>query len=317
MDLKRTISQGIGHHMPSLNEENARALKITSWLTGVYFVIELGLGIYSGSVAVTSDAFHTFSAVGGILLALVAGRIAMRPSDKYKTFGSLRAEIVGALLNGFFLLIMAIFVLYMGYMRLKNPIELPIAPMLVAAFGGLITEIISIKLLFSGQKDNLNIKGAFWHVMQTFVGSVIIIIAAVVIKFTGFLAIDPILGILFGLVLFYASWGIIRDSFNILLESVPKDVDVDKIRESLESIEGVRNVHHIHAWTLTSGKNIFSAHILIDDVSHFERILKEAHRILKEDYKFYFSTVQLEKECTDSGEAEHIDITNVRAGGQN
>lgn len=269
----------------------------------------MGLGIYSGSVAVISDAFHTFSAVGGILLALIAGRIAMRPPDKYKTFGSLRAEIIGALLNGFFLLIMAIFVLSMGYMRLKNPIELPIAPMLIAAFGGLVTEAISIKLLFSGQKHNLNIKGAYWHVMQTFVGSIIIIIVAVVIKFTGFLAIDPILGMLFGLVLFYASLGIIKDSFNILLESVPKNVDVNKIKESLQSIEGVRDVHHIHAWMLTSGKNIFSAHIQIDDIMKSKHILTKAHEILKEKYKFYFSTVQLEKECTDSGEAKHIDIT--------
>lgn len=307
---KHKSKSGIGHHtMPSIDGKNVKALKITSWLTGVYFIIELGLGIYSGSVAVISDAFHTFSAVGGILLALIAGRIAMRPPDKYKTFGSLRAEIIGALLNGFFLLIMAIFVLSMGYMRLKNPIELPIAPMLIAAFGGLVTEAISIKLLFSGQKHNLNIKGAYWHVMQTFVGSIIIIIVAVVIKFTGFLAIDPILGMLFGLVLFYASLGIIKDSFNILLESVPKNVDVNKIKESLQSIEGVRDVHHIHAWMLTSGKNIFSAHIQIDDIMKSKHILTKAHEILKEKYKFYFSTVQLEKECTDSGEAKHIDIT--------
>lgn len=236
----------------------------------------------------------------------------MRPSDKYKTFGSFRAEIIGALLNGFFLLFMAIFILYMGYMRLRNPIKLPIAPMLIAAFGGLVTESISIKLLFSGQKHNINIRGAYWHVMQTFVGSIIIIVAAVVIKFTSFLAIDPILGMLFGLVLFYASWGIIRDSFNILLESVPKDVNIDKIIESLQSIEGVRDIHHIHAWMLTSGKNIFSAHIQIDDIMESEHILKEIHKILKEKYKFYFSTVQLEKECTDFGEARQIDIANPR-----
>lgn len=150
----------MGHSMilSSTDRDNVRALKITSWLTGVYFIIEIGLGVYSGSIAVISDAFHTFSAVGGVLLALIAGKIALRPSDKYRTFGSFRAEILGALLNGFFLLMMAIFVLYMGYMRLKNPIELPVVPMLIAAFGGLITEIISIKLLFSKQKHNLNIR---------------------------------------------------------------------------------------------------------------------------------------------------------------
>jgi cobalt-zinc-cadmium efflux system protein len=171
--------------MPTATEKNIRALKITSILTGIYFVIELGIGIYTGSIAVLSDSFHTFSAVGGVLLALAAGRIAMKPADLSKTFGYKRAEVIGALLNGIFLLAMAGVVFYMGFMRLQMPMHLPPVPMLVAAFGGLITEVIAIKLLYSGQKGDLNIKGAFWHVLQTFVGSVIIIIAAVVIHFTG------------------------------------------------------------------------------------------------------------------------------------
>lgn len=299
-------NQGHGTHL--IHSKNAKALKITAWLTGIYFIIELGLGIYSGSIAVISDSFHTFSAVGGVLLALIAGKIAMRPADKYKSYGSFRAEIIGALLNGFFLFVMAIIVLYMGFKRLFNPIELPLVPMLIAAFGGLITEAISIKLLFSGQKDNLNMKGAFWHVMQTFIGSLIIIIAAVVIWLTGFLAIDPILGMLFGLVLFYASYGIIKDSLNILLQSTPKDIDLNKVRKSIQSIAGVKNIHHMHAWTLTSGKNIFSAHVQVTNPSKSQSILKKVHKILKGKFKFYFSTVQIEKECTDYEEAGEIDI---------
>jgi cobalt-zinc-cadmium efflux system protein len=306
---KHESEQSIGHHsMPSMNAKNTKALKITSWLTGIYFVLELSIGLYSGSISVISDAFHTFSAVGGVLLALIAGRIAMKPADKYKSFGSLRAEIIGALFNGFFLLIMAVIVLYMGYKRLLNPIELPTNLMLIAAAGGLITEVISIKLLYSGQKNNLNIKGAFWHVLQTLIGSLIIIVAALVIKFTGFLAIDPILGMLFGLVLFYASYGIIKDSLNILLESVPREIDLDEIKKSLESLKDVKNVHHIHAWALTSGKNIFSAHLLVDDSCKSEDVLREAHKLLKEKFNFYFSTIQIEKECSDEGEAKHIDI---------
>lgn len=298
-----------GHMMVSVSEKNIKALKITTWLTGIYFIIELGIGIYTGSIAVISDAFHTFSAVGGVLLALIAGRIAMRPADRYKTFGLMRAEILGALFNGFFLLIMAFIVMWMGYKRLLNPIDLPTTPMLLAAFGGLITEFIAIKLLYSKQKNNLNIKGAFWHILQTLVGSIIIIIVALVIRFTDFLIIDPLLGMLFGLVLIYASWSIIQDSLNILLETVPKDIDLDKVKQSLSSIPEVKDIHHIHAWVLTSGKNIFSAHIKIDDFSKSQDILKKIHQILKEEFKFYFSTVQIEKECTDLGEARHIDIT--------
>ncbi|MCF6301125.1 MAG: cation diffusion facilitator family transporter, partial [Proteobacteria bacterium] len=232
---------------------DARALKITGWFTGVYFIIELFLGFYSGSVAVISDAFHTFSAVGGVLIALIANKIAMRPPGKSHTFGLIRAEIVGALLNGMFLLLMAIFVLWMGYSRLQQSIEIPTNIMFISAIGGLITEFISMAVMWKGQKNNLNMKGAFWHVIQTFVGSIIIIIAAVVIKLTGWYPIDPILGMLFGLVLFAASIGIIKQSFNIMLDSAPKDINVDDIISDLKQIETVQNVDHVHAWALTSG----------------------------------------------------------------
>lgn len=301
-----------GHMMPAATEKNVRALKITALLTGAYFVIELMIGIYTGSIAVLSDSLHTFSAVGGVLLALAAGRIAMRPADLSKTFGYKRAEVIGALLNGIFLLAMAGVVFYMGYMRLQMPMELPPVPMLAAAFGGLATEFIAIKLLYSGQKSNLNVKGAYWHVLQTFVGSVIIIVTVVVIYFTGFMAIDPILGMAFGTVLVYASVGIIRDSFKILSEAVPKDVNLKKVKSSLQAIPGVKNVHHIHAWSITPGVNIFSTHVHTDDLSKTDDILQKATRMLKDEFDFYFSTIQVEKECADIAEAADIDITKER-----
>ncbi|MDF2738379.1 MAG: cobalt-zinc-cadmium resistance protein CzcD [Nitrososphaeraceae archaeon] len=292
--------------------KNIRALKITAVLTGTYFIIELAIGIYSGSIAVLSDSFHTFSAVGGVLLALAVGHIATRPANVSRTFGLKRAEVIGALLNGFFLLIMAIMVLYMGYMRLEHPMHVPPGAMLIAAFGGLVTEVISIKLLYSGQKGNLNLKGAFWHVLQTFVGSLIIIIAAIIIYFTGFLAIDPLLGMAFGIVLIYASIGIVKDSLKILLETVPKSVDLEQIMNSLQTIPGVKDIHHMHAWTITSGVNIFSTHIKTDDVSKTQDILKESTTILKEKFDFYFSTVQIEQECLEIEEPRDIDITKKR-----
>src|ERR687895_1887991 len=303
-------SQHSGHMMPAATDKNFRALKITALLTGIYFIIELGIGIYTGSIAVLSDSFHTFSAIGGVLLAIAAGRIAMKPADLSKTFGYKRAEVIGALLNGIFLLVMAGIVFYMGLMRIQMPMELPPVPMLVAAFGGLVTEVIAIKLLYSGQKGDLNVKGAFWHVLQTFVGSVIIIIiTAIVIYFTGFMEIDPILGMAFGVVLTYASIGIVRDSIKILSETVPKGVDLEKIKYSLEAIPGVKNVHHIHAWSITPSVNIFSTHIHADDLSKSDDILQKATKMLKEKFDFYFSTIQVEKDCAEIDEARDIDIT--------
>ncbi len=299
-----------GHDMSAMVAGNERALKISSWLTGIYFVIELVLGIYSGSVAVISDAFHTLSAVGGVLLALAAGRIAAKPADRYRTYGSIRAEIVGALLNGLFLFLMAALVVYMGIKRLLDPVEVEFGLMIAAAGGGLITELISLKVLFSGQKGSLNMKGVFWHVMQTFVGSLIIILAAVIIYTTGFLAIDPILGIAFGLVLFWASWGITRDSLRILMETVPSEINVREVRDALTAVDGIEGIHHLHAWALTSGKNLFSAHLLIEDRTDHDRILTEARGVLRTRFGFYFSTLQLEKSCIDAGEASEIDFAD-------
>jgi cobalt-zinc-cadmium efflux system protein len=298
-----------GHSMVGLDGTNDRALKISGWLTGIYFLIELGIGLYTGSIAVISDAFHTFSAVGGVILAFVAARIARRPADLGRTFGNYRAEVIGALLNGIFLAVMAVVVLVMGAMRLQDPIALPTGPLLIAAAGGIFTEVISLRLLYSGQKGDLNLRGAFWHVMQTFVGSVIIIITAAVIYFTGYYTIDPILGMAFGVVLLAASWGIIRDSLSILMEGTPKDVDLNEVVDALGGLPGVLDVHHVHAWTLTSNKNVFSAHIRIDRPDRARIVLEEAHRLLRDRFGFFFSTIQTEETCLDEDHAKAIDIS--------
>jgi cobalt-zinc-cadmium efflux system protein len=298
-------------HVPERTAANERALKISGWLTGVYFLIELGIGLYTGSVAVTSDAFHTFSAVGGVVLAFVAARVARRPANLDRTFGNFRAEIIGALLNGVFLAGMAVLVLVMGAMRLRSPIDLPTTPLLVAAVGGLLTEIISIWLLYSGQKGDLNLRGAFWHVMQTFIGSILILITAAVIYFTGFLAIDPILGMAFGLVLLAASWGIIRDALSILMEGAPQSIDLNEVAAALGELPDTRNIHHMHAWSLTSGKNVFSAHIGTDKPESAVRLLEQAHSLLRDRFGFYFSTLQVETTCLDEDHARELDISSL------
>ena len=294
-------------HFPS----TGKALTISAWLTGIYFILELAIGLWTGSVAVISDAFHTFSAVGGILVAIVAARLAKRPASAEKSFGWYRAEIIGALVNGAFLFVMAVLVIVMGLMRLSNPIDLPTGPMLFAAAGGLVTEFISLFLLYKQQGDDLNVRGAYWHIIQTFVGSLIIIVAAGTIYFTGFLAIDPILGTGFGFVLLWASWGISRDAIHLLMDGTPTDVSLIDVKHALEQLDGVENVHHLHGWALTSGKYVFSAHMKIggDEVDH-DNLLQRADDLLMNEYGFFFTTLQLETNCRNEEAALSIDAVS-------
>jgi cobalt-zinc-cadmium efflux system protein len=306
-------SAGGGHagHVPATQDR--RALVISGLLTGVYFLIELAVGLWSGSVAVTSDAFHTFSAVGGVLIALIAQRLSERPASAERTFGWGRAEIIGALFNGLFLTVMALVVFYMGAMRLREPMDLPTNAMLLTAAGGIVTELISFALLYQSQKTNLNMRGAFLHVLQTFVGSLIIVVSAVVIRLTGFVAIDPLLGMAFGVVLFWASWRIIQSALRILLQGTPESLDLKAIVRDLRAIAGVVDVHHVHAWSLTSGRAFFSGHVQVEDAGRDgRRVLLEASQRLKERFGVYFSTLQVEEEPLPAeSEAADIDITRV------
>lgn len=295
-----------GHagHMPL----GGRGLAISAWLTGVYFIIELGIGLWTGSIAVISDSFHTFSAVGGVLVAITAARLARRPADEDRSFGWYRAEIIGALINGGFLLAMAVVVIVMGAMRLTDPIHLSTGPMLLAAAGGLVTEIISLGLIWKQSQSDMNVRGAMWHIIQTFVGSLIIIVSALVIRFTDFLAIDPLLGMAFGLVLLWASWGILRDATHLLMEGTPPELSLRRVTDSLGGLDGVADTHHVHAWGLTSGRYIFSCHLRTAEGANPQAVLEAAQHLLKHRFGFFFVTVQVETECLDESAAEAIDI---------
>lgn len=296
--------------LPDRQRGDRQALLRSGILTAAYFVVEFIIGLRSGSVAVLSDAFHTFSAVGGVLIALVAQRLSARPASLEHTYGWGRAEIIGALFNGLLLVFMAVAVMWTGAQRLRNPIDVETDLMIFAASGGLITEIIAFRMLYSRQKKDLNIKGAFWHVLQTFFGSLIIIASALVIHFTGFLAIDPLLGMAFGLLLFWAAWRILRAALRILLQSTPKGFRIGPVIDMLRSLKGVRDVHHIHVWSLTEDYTMFSGHVRVESLARDgERVLIEASERLTTQFNVYLSTLQIEEECVAGEEvAKSMDI---------
>lgn len=282
-----------GHHGITTN---IKALRISAVLILIYFVFEITIALTTGSLSLLADAGHELSTFLAISVSLLAMQLATRKPTPKKTFGLLRVEILAALFNGFLLLGMAGFIIIRGIDRLQNPMEVPSLPMFVMAFGGIGLEIASLFIMYKGQKESLNIRGSFWHVVNAFLGSIAVIIAAVFIQFWQVYVADAWAGILFAFILIWAAYGIIKDSFFILIDTVPKDIDLQLLENELLKIEGVVNTHHLHARTLTGHIRTFSGHLVVRDIKQSGNILNKAKRMLEKKYQFALSTIQIEDE---------------------
>lgn len=282
-----------GHHGVTTN---TKALKISAVLILIYFVFEIAIALTTGSLSLLADAGHELSTFLAISVSLLAMQLASQKPTSKKTFGLLRVEILAALFNGVLLLAMAGFIIIRGIDRLQNPMEVPSLPMFIMAFGGIGLEIASLFIMYKGQKESLNIRGSFWHVMNAFLGSIAVIIAAVFIQFWQIYVADAWAGILFAFILIWAAYGIIKDSFMILIDAVPADIDLSAIEKDLLGIKGVKDIHHLHARTITGHIRTFSGHVVVTDMKQSESILRRAKQILKNKYQFVLSTVQIENE---------------------
>ncbi len=285
---------------------NIKALKISAVLILIYFVFEIAIALSTGSLALLADAGHELSTFLAISVSLLAMQLATRKPTRRKTFGLFRIEILAALFNGVLLLGMAGFIIIRGIERLQNPMEVPSLPMFIMAFGGIGLEIASLFIMYKGQKESLNIRGSFWHVMNAFLGSIAVIIAAIFIQFWQIYVADAWAGILFAFILIWAAYGILREAFSILIDATPKYIDLYQIEQSLLRIPGVVAAHHLHARTLTGHITTFSGHIVVADLKNAEKILTQAKRILNEKYKFALTTVQIENK-----KLAELDITEL------
>lgn len=292
----------MSNHSHPAAATNIRALRISAVLIFIYFFFEIAIALYTGSLALLADAGHELSTFAAISISLLAVRLAARKPTEEKTYGFLRVETIAAFFNGLLLLAMAVFILIRGFIRLFDPVEIPSLPMYVMAIGGIGLEIASLFIMYRGQKESLNIRGSFWHVINAFLGSIAVIIAALFISFGKIYVADSWAGIIFAFILIYGAYGILRDSFNILVDVTPKGIDLPSIESDLLAITGVIGSHHFHARTVTSGVTVFTGHLVINDFGKAEEILKQAKDILDRKYKFSLSTVQLEKK--DLAEAD-------------
>ncbi|MDD5474570.1 MAG: cation diffusion facilitator family transporter [Candidatus Methanoperedens sp.] len=273
-------------------------LTIAIFLTTLIFFLEFAGGIIANSLALLSDAAHVFMDVVALFLAYGAIRISARPSNSNVTFGYHRFEIFAALINGLTVIGIALFIFYEAYGRILNPPQVKGSAVLVIATVGLIVNTwVALKL--HGHHD-LNIRGAYLHVIGDALASVAVIAGAIVIIFTGNYIIDPLLSILIGMMLLYGAFRLVFGSARILLEFAPKHIDADTLSRVMMEIEGVKGVHDIHIWSICSNIHAMSAHVFVDGihVRQTEVLVSEISRMLRERFQILHTTLQFEcAEC--------------------
>jgi cobalt-zinc-cadmium efflux system protein len=287
---------------------NQRRLAIALTITGLMTIVEVVGGLMSNSLALLGDAGHMFTDTLALGLSLVALTLAKRPASEKRTYGFHRAEVLAALTNGAILIVISVFIFYEAYQRFVEPPEVKGGLMLGVAAVGLVANVVGISILRSASRENLNVKGAFLHMWSDSVSSAGVIVAGVVILFTGWTVADPVVSILIGVLILRGAAGLVLESSDILLEAVPKHLDVNQVSSALKEIRGVRDVHDMHLWTITSGVHALSCHVLIEDqtVSNSAQIVEEINETLGQKFGVAHSTLQLECEECEKSPVCHI-----------
>ena len=289
------------HH--SSANANQRRLLIALAITGLMTLVELVGGALSNSLALLGDAGHMFTDTLALGLSVVALSLAKRPASRTRTYGFHRAEVMAALANGTILVLICGLIFYEAYQRFVNPPEVRGTLMLAVAAIGLLANLFGILILRSASRDNLNVRGAFLHMWGDTISSLGVIVGGVIILAAGWTIVDPIISIFIGLLILRGAVKLVLESSDILLEAVPKHLDVTEISTALKEIEGVKDVHDVHLWTITSGLYALSCHLQIEDrmVSSSSHIVEEVNRALSQKFGIGHSTLQLEcGECENS-----------------
>lgn len=273
-------------------------------LTTTFMTVEVIGGLWTGSLALLADAAHMLTDAGGLALALIAIRFAERPATPEKTYGYVRMEVLSALTNAVVLLLLTIYIFYEAYQRFLNPPEILGGPMLVVAVVGLAVNLISMKLLSAGSTESLNVKGAYFEVLSDMLGSLGVIVAAVVVMLTGWKLADPIIGAGIGLFIVPRTWILLKQAIHILMEGTPPEVDIGLLERKLMEIPGVSAVHDLHVWTITSGIDAMSCHLVVTDMAQARAMLINAQEVMKSGFGLSHTTIQVEDQGLREAEGE-------------
>jgi len=280
-------------HPSAAAAERGRLTAVLVLSLGILIIEVIG-AIVSNSLALLADAGHMLTDVSGIGLSLLAIWFAQRTPTTERTFGFLRLEIFAAVANAVLLFGVALFILFEAWQRLSAPPDVASGLMLAVAVLGLAINAVSLFLLRNAQKTSLTMRGAYLEVMGDFAGSIAVIIAALVIAATGWVAADAVASVLIALLILPRTFGLLRDATDVLLEATPKGVDMDHVRQHILEAPGVIDCHDLHAWTITSGMNVVSAHVILADGADPATTLDALCACLSDDFDIEHSTFQLE-----------------------
>ena len=274
--------------------KHKRRLQGALALTAGLMVVE-GVGAWvTGSLALLADAAHMLTDTGGLALALVAIQFSERAATPAKTYGYARTEVLAALANAVVLLLLAGYILVEAYRRFVDPPQIAGWPMLAVASVGLVVNLISMRLLMAGAEESLNVKGAYLEVFSDTLGSIGVIGAAIVVLATGWTLADAIIGAGIGLFIVPRTWALLKSAIHILMEGTPPEVDLTLLERRLMALSGVEAVHDLHVWTITSGLDAMSCHLVVDDTALYRATLQTAHDMMRDEFGIKKTTIQIE-----------------------
>ncbi len=293
-------------HEASHLHTDTRLLTLAATITVSFFFIELIGGILTNSLVLLADAWHMLNDCFALVFALAAALITQRPLDERKTFGYHRAEILAAFLNGILLWVVMGFIFYEAIQRIQHPAVVDTLDMLVIAISGFVANGLSAFVLSKSRSESLNIRGAFLHVLADLLGSIVAILAGLIMFLTGFYQIDPLTSMIVGALILFSSWKLVRESLNVLLEGVPYSIDLNQVEQKIKSLKGVKEVHDLHVWCITPVKMCaLSCHVVVEEGTNSRKLMSNMISMLKDEFGIDHTTIQLEDEGYPKAASEH------------
>jgi cobalt-zinc-cadmium efflux system protein len=293
-------AHGHGHHHHghgSAGARNRRRLAITLVLAAGYMVAEAVGGWWANSLALLADAGHMLSDVGALALSLFAIWIAQRPATPQRTYGYYRTEILAALANGATLIAISLFIFVEAWERIRDPQPVAGGLVMAIAVGGLLVNVAGLWMLHGGKDESLNVRGAWLHLLTDALGSVGAITGGLLVWAFGWYWADPAVSVAIGVLVIYSSWHLLRESVGVLLEGTPGHIDVEAVRAAMAEVDGVGEVHDLHVWTITSGMDAMSAHVVVGDGAGARpggEVLGDLHAMLHRRFGLHHMTIQVE-----------------------